>query len=703
MRLMKSFSIQLLLLFSIFAANTAFATRILVLTTSETANDAVTIQNNCINEFANSGAVVDVKAGSLNAATLTLADFTPAAGPYDVVVTCTVYKTASPANVAVIDTAAKTRLAQAFFFFDEQLSFFNTVANAKSGWTLMPAGNGGNNTSAKLNTSSPYSGSFTSLNPYGANSFLTYSGVPVNNALYLPPAEPIPSPASPPGTTVRASTILVPTTESYLDGFGVPQGACLFFNTDISGFDSVRYPSLANRIAASFIAATQSGGSCNFPSSIGKTFSPSSTSPGGTSTLIITVNNLTNPAIAVAGLNVTDNLPSPLQISAAPTTTCTGGTLTGTVGGSVIHLSGATLPIGGCTITVPVSWPGTPAGVAACGFGSTITNTITPGTDFTVAGGQVNIPATATLTCNAAGPIAVTKTASATTVVPNAPITYTVTVSNTGTVAASNIVITDMPPADVSGVTWTCAASGGAACPASSGSVSLNETVPSLPGGGVLTYVLNGTVSALPPVSFTNTVSVTPGNALCASGNPAPCTASAAVPPVGMVGIAKTNQGAASVVPNGTVTYDVVVTNPGSVTATGVVVSDPTPAGVTAGTWNCTGTCGTASGNLPLSDTIPSLTSGDSATYRITGTVGASGLPASIVNTASATPGNGGVCTGGVAPPCNSNPVIIPVATTPNPNPGTPIPALTLWTTAALVLLLGGIVAVAYGRTTTIR
>lgn len=376
----------------------AQAQRVLVLTTSETRSDAVTIQQNCIGEFQNSSATtVDVRAGALNSATtLTAADFNPPEGPYDVVVTCTVYNGATAGNIGAIDNAVKTRAAQAFFLFDEQLSFFPTLSGAKAGWTLVSAGNGGASTQVTLNTASIYSGSFVGLDPYGAHSFATFSGVPVNNALYLPPGVAVPTLPITPGQTLRASTIIVPTRESYLDATDTPRGACLFFNTDVSGFDQVRYPALRNRIASAFLAAASPGGACGVPASLTKGFAPASIIPGGVAMLTLQVANA--GTTAVAGLNVTDHLPAPLVVAGAASTSCSAGALTAVAGSGTVALTGATLPVGGCAITVPVRWPVASASLCVAP-GTTLTNTILPGTDFTTNEGQASTPATATLSC----------------------------------------------------------------------------------------------------------------------------------------------------------------------------------------------------------------------------------------------------------------------------------------------------------------
>jgi uncharacterized repeat protein (TIGR01451 family)/uncharacterized repeat protein (TIGR02543 family) len=99
-------------------------------------------------------------------------------------------------------------------------------------------------------------------------------------------------------------------------------------------------------------------------------------------------------------------------------------------------------------------------------------------------------------------------------------VTYTVTVANRGPTAVTGAHVTDVVPAELSGVTWTCSATGGGSCPAA-GSGSLDALV-DLPAGAVATFFVHGAVVAgtgsgsltyaaavAPPGGVTDTV---PGN-----------------------------------------------------------------------------------------------------------------------------------------------------------------------------------------------
>ena len=105
-------------------------------------------------------------------------------------------------------------------------------------------------------------------------------------------------------------------------------------------------------------------------------------------------------------------------------------------------------------------------------------------------------------------------------------ITYTITVSNDATNAASNVVISDLLPAGLSNVTWTAAYSGGASATASSGSGNnLTDTL-TMPKSSTITFTVTGTVSlSAAGTTLSNTVAVTTdgsqSNMLSSSSNTA--------------------------------------------------------------------------------------------------------------------------------------------------------------------------------------
>ncbi|HEX6795320.1 MAG TPA: hypothetical protein VF304_15845, partial [Casimicrobiaceae bacterium] len=105
------------------------------------------------------------------------------------------------------------------------------------------------------------------------------------------------------------------------------------------------------------------------PTALGftKQFSPSSTPPGGTSTLTFTISNPN--AAAISGASFSDSLPSQgggQMVVATPatfsTTGCGSATFAPTAGATTVGVSNATIPANGtCTISVLVSIPASPS------------------------------------------------------------------------------------------------------------------------------------------------------------------------------------------------------------------------------------------------------------------------------------------------------------------------------------------------------
>lgn len=96
------------------------------------------------------------------------------------------------------------------------------------------------------------------------------------------------------------------------------------------------------------------------------------------------------------------------------------------------------------------------------------------------------------------------------------PISYTITTTNNGPFAANGAIITDTIPASITGVTWTCAASGGAVCVTGNGAGNaLSETI-NIPVGGQITMTVNGTVNPATLIGtvIANTASVALPNGL---------------------------------------------------------------------------------------------------------------------------------------------------------------------------------------------
>ncbi len=102
-----------------------------------------------------------------------------------------------------------------------------------------------------------------------------------------------------------------------------------------------------------------------------------------------------------------------------------------------------------------------------------------------------------------------TKTNGVNAVVAGETTTYTITITNPlGPSDASGATVTDAFPTTLTGVTWTCAGTGGGACPAS-GSGHINTPV-TVPVGATVVFIATGTVSPAATGDLVNSAGVLP-------------------------------------------------------------------------------------------------------------------------------------------------------------------------------------------------
>lgn len=215
--------------------------------------------------------------------------------------------------------------------------------------------------------------------------------------------------------------------------------------------------------------------------------------------------------------------------------------------------------------------------------------------------------------------LAIEKTDGKTTTAPGASHRYTITVRNLGPSDDPAATVTDILPAELTDVTWTCQASPGSSCPVS-GSEDLNETV-YLAADGVLVYTIDGTVGGSVGGTLDNTASVTASlsDPDTANNSANDLTALEALADLRI----RKDDGRTAVQPGTSLTYTITVDNDGPSTAVGAVVVDVLPAGLTTATWTCQasggGSCAAAgSGNLNESITLPR---GGRATFTLQATV----------------------------------------------------------------------------------
>ena len=307
--------------------------------------------------------------------------------------------------------------------------------------------------------------------------------------------------------------------------------------------------------------------------SITKTDTPPATSstPGSTITYTIVVSNATGPS-AVTGATVTDTFPAALT-NVSYTTSATGGATGNTAGNGNISQS-VNLPVGS-TITYVVT--GTISPSAAGSIANTATVAVPAGTQDP---NTANDSATDTNTLAASADLSVSKSNSTTSVTPGGAISYTIVVSNLGPSPVTGATVTDTFPAQLTNITWSSTAAGGASGNAATGNGNIAETV-NLPLGSSITYTVNATVSNSASGTITNTASVTvpAGVTDPVSGNNTD-TESDTVPAVD-VSVNKTDNLTGPVTAGETISYTILVNNPGTIAVDGLVLTDTIPTGTT--------------------------------------------------------------------------------------------------------------------------
>ena len=245
------------------------------------------------------------------------------------------------------------------------------------------------------------------------------------------------------------------------------------------------------------------------PPSISKAFNPVTTTPGGTSTLTLTISNPNGSPLT--GVGFTDALPSGVLVASPNqlTSTCN-GTATATAGSGTVSLTGGTLGANGtCTVTVSVT-------AANEGIYNNTTSAVTSN--------EAGSGNTASATLTVASPPVLTKSFSARAIAAGGSAVLTFTVKNPNQVIAiSGVSFTDTLPAGLkvstpNGLTGSCD-SGTISAAAGSNTISL--TGASLPATGSCTFSVSVTATATG--ALTNTTSAITANETV-PGNPATAT-----------------------------------------------------------------------------------------------------------------------------------------------------------------------------------
>lgn len=329
--------------------------------------------------------------------------------------------------------------------------------------------------------------------------------------------------------------------------------------------------------------------------------------PGTTVVYSIIVNNA-GPSRA-QNATVTDTFPATLTgitwtCSASPGSICTAfgagnilDTVTVAAGGSLTYTVTATVAPGATGLLSNTATVAAPMGTTETMPGnntSTDVDTLTP---------QANL--------------GITKTDSQLTDVPGTTIVYTISVTNAGPSNAPNTIVQDTFPPSLTGVTWTCVASGGSSCTAA-GAGNINDNV-NLLASGSLTYTVSATINPGATGVLSNTATVTPDASVTdlVPGNNT-STDTTTLTPQADLSISKSD-GVGSEVPGTPISYTIIVTNAGPSHAPNTVVSDVFPAAIVGATWTCVPSAGSSCGGPGagnINDVVTILTGG-TLTYTI--------------------------------------------------------------------------------------
>jgi uncharacterized repeat protein (TIGR01451 family) len=243
--------------------------------------------------------------------------------------------------------------------------------------------------------------------------------------------------------------------------------------------------------------------------------------------------------------------------------------------------------------------------------------------------------------------VSVAKTSPQATYSPGGTGTYSVVVANAGPSQVTGVALTDTAPTGMTLGAWTCAGSGGASCPAASGSGNLAVTGITLPRNGSLTYSLAAsyalTATADPIV---NTASIT---VPAAANDPDTDDHSSSSSKTRVVATDLSLAfSPASPAVNPTATYvpgstghavSLLVSNAGPSNATAAPVTLVLPAEVSAASWTCS-SCVPASGTGNIS-TAATIAAGGSATIQITLAFASDALTSPLLLPAAVAAGSG--------------------------------------------------------------
>lgn len=207
---------------------------------------------------------------------------------------------------------------------------------------------------------------------------------------------------------------------------------------------------------------------------------------------------------------------------------------------------------------------------------------------------------------------------------------YTLTVNNISTYGATTgatVTVTDSLPA---GLTPTAASGTGWSCSIASQTVTCTRTSVLTAGASYPAITVTASVLQAAANSVTNVASVSGGGQYNTTND----TASDPTTIVSSTDLSITKTGPSSVITGTAFNYTLTVTNGGPSNATGVVVTDTLPTGVTYNTYTATGGTTCTRSGVTVTCTVGNMNAAASVTITINVTAGA---PSRVTNTASVT------------------------------------------------------------------
>ncbi|MBK9605468.1 MAG: DUF11 domain-containing protein [Betaproteobacteria bacterium] len=378
---------------------------------------------------------------------------------------------------------------------------------------------------------------------------------------------------------------------------------------------------------------------------ITKTDGSATYTAGAAISYTIVVSN-TGPSNAT-GASVADTVPAAITgVTANCVATGTASCGTNASVGNAVSFTGVNINTGaGNFLTMTVSGTVSPSATGDLVNTATVTagagqTDPTPGNDSAT---DTDTPAPQTN-------LGITKTDGSATYTAGAAISYTIVVSNTGPSNATGASVADAVPANITGVTANCVATGTASCGTNASvgnAVSFTGLNINAGAGNFLTITVSGTVSPSATGDLVNTATVTAGGGQTdpTPGNDSATDTDTPAPQTNL-GITKTD-GSATYTAGAAISYTIVVSNTGPSNATGASVADTVPANITGVTANCvasgTASCGAnASVGNAVSFTGVNINAGagNFLTITVSGTVSPSAT-GDLVNTATVTAGGG--------------------------------------------------------------